>query len=174
MGSVLSRIPSSRKGVKSRTFPSCIHHKGKCVCHGLRQTVCLRPTYRYTFISGLGAHNLRFGCGKTLSFVDNLVTLSARVPVLVYERIRTSERSHLFKRYRTELRFAGKMNVQSILLLGLNGYWFLAGTRFGSLISNGLAALMAGAKLENDKYSVKEWLHENDRLIVYVIKKENA
>jgi hypothetical protein len=66
------------------------------------------------------------------------------------------------------------MNVQSILLLGLNGYWFLAGTRFGSLISNGLAALMAGAKLENDKYSVKEWLHENDRLIVYVIKKENA
>jgi len=92
------------------------------------------------------------------------------MPVLVYEKVRKSRHLYLIGRYRNELRFAGKLNVLGILLIGLSGYWYLAGTRYGMIISNGLMAIMAAAKLDDGKYSVREWFQKKGRLIVYVTK----
>jgi hypothetical protein len=36
------------------------------------------------------------------------------------------------------------------------------------IISNGLMAIMAAAKLDDGKYSVREWFQKKGRLIVYV------
>ena len=90
------------------------------------------------------------------------------MPVLVYEKIKTSEHLHFIKRYRTELRFIGKVNVLGILLVGLAGYWYLYGTRYGGAVYDGLMAIMAAAKLDDDRYRVSEWFQKKDRLIVYV------
>ena len=90
------------------------------------------------------------------------------MPVVVYERIKTSEHLHFIKRYRTKLRFIGKVNVLGILLVGLAGYWYLYGTRYGRAVYDGLMTIMAAAKLDDEKYKVSEWFQKKDRLIVYV------
>ena len=92
------------------------------------------------------------------------------MPVLVYERVKKSRHLYLIQRYRDELRFVGKLNVLSILLTGLSGYWYLAGTKYGMMISNGLMALMVAAKLDDGQYNVREWFQKKGRLIVYVTK----
>ena len=92
------------------------------------------------------------------------------MPVLVYEKVRKSRHLYLIDRYRNELRFAGKLNVLGILLIGLTGYWYLSGTKYGMIISNGLMAIMAAAKLDEGEYNVREWFQKKGRLIVYVTK----
>jgi hypothetical protein len=99
--------------------------------------------------------------------LEELGKYQKRMPVLVYERIRKSRRLQIVGRYRNELRFVGRLNVQRILLIGLSGYWYLAGTKYGTIISSGLKTLMAAAKLDDD-YSVREWFQKKGRLIVYV------
>ena len=95
------------------------------------------------------------------------------MPVLVYERIKTSQHLHFIKRYRTELRFIGKVNVLGILLVGLAGYWwYLSGTRYGGAVYEGLMAIMTAAKLDDEKYNVSEWFQKKDRLIIYVTSRD--
>ena len=64
----------------------------------------------------------------------------------------------------------GKLNVLGIVGIGLSGYWYLAGTRYAMIVSNGLMALMAAAKLDGGEYRVREWFQKKGRLIVYVTK----
>ena len=94
------------------------------------------------------------------------------MPVLVYERIKTAEHLYFFKRYRTELRFIGKMNVLGILLVGLAGWWYFGGTKYSRAVYDGLMAVMAAAKLDDEKYRVSEWFEKKDRLIVYVTSRD--
>jgi hypothetical protein len=102
--------------------------------------------------------------------LEQLGKFYKRMPVLVYERVRKSRRLYLVERHRNELRFVGKLNVLGILLIGLSGYWYLAGTKYGMTISNGLRALMTAAKLDDGEYNVREWFQKKGRLIVYVTK----
>ena len=94
------------------------------------------------------------------------------MPVLVYEKIKTSEHLHFIKRYRTELRFIGKVNVLGILLVGLAGWWYFGGTKYSRAVYDGLMTVMAAAKLDDEKYRVSEWFEKKDRLIVYVTSRD--
>jgi hypothetical protein len=104
---------------------------------------------------------------ETSATLEQLGRFYKRMPVLVYQRVRKPRRLRIFERYRNELRFVGKLNVLGILVIGLSGYWYLAGTKYGTTISNGLKALMFAANLD-DEYSVREWFQKKGRLIVYV------
>ena len=113
-----------------------------------------------------------------------------RVPVLVYETVRTGQHLHFFKRYRNELRFLGEVDFQPpIYLLLINAAWLLAsqrlpskmglanfslsdrGVRYRSMINDGLATIMDAAKLGGE-YVVKEWFQKKGRLVVYVVKRD--
>ena len=99
--------------------------------------------------------------------MEQLGRFYKRMPVLVYERVRKSRHLHIFERYRNELRFVGKLNVLAILLVGLTGYWYLAGTKYRLTIANGLVSLMRATRLD-DEYRVREWFQKKGRLIIYV------
>ena len=120
----------------------------------------------------LGPYYSGFGRGKTSPTLDQLVKFYKRMPVLVYERIKTAEHLHFFRRYRTKLRFIGKMNVLGILLVGLAGWWYFGGTKYSRAVYDGLMAVMAAAKLDDEKYRVSEWFEKKDRLIVYVTSRD--
>jgi hypothetical protein len=90
------------------------------------------------------------------------------MPVLVYERVKTTQHLYVFKRYRNNLLFAGSLNLLGILLIGLTGYWYIMGTRYASFIYDELLAVMGTAKLDYDKYKVLEWFQRKNRLEVYV------
>jgi hypothetical protein len=68
---------------------------------------------------------------------EQLTRFDKRMPVLVYEKIKTG-RFLLIKRYKDRLVFVGKLNVLGILLLGVTGYWYLAGTKYHSYVLEGL------------------------------------
>lgn len=91
------------------------------------------------------------------------------MPVLVYEKIKTGQ-FLLIKRYKEKLVFVGKLNVLGILLLGLTGYWYLAGTKYHSYVLEGLLGIMTTAKLDDRLYKVTDWGHKKGRLLVYVEK----
>ena len=88
---------------------------------------------------------------------------------MVYEKIRTG-RFLLISRYREKLVFAGKLNVIGLLLLGLTGYWYLSGTRYHSIVLEGLLGIMTTAKLDDRMYKVTDWCQKRGRLLVYVTK----
>jgi hypothetical protein len=90
-----------------------------------------------------------------------------RIPVLVYEKIRIG-RFLLIRRYRDKLVFVGKLDVLGLLMLGLTGYWYLNGTRYHSLMLEGLLGIMTTAKLDDRIYKVTDWCHKKGRLLVYV------
>lgn len=92
------------------------------------------------------------------------------MPVLVYERVKTAQYMYVFKRYRNDLLFAGNMNVLGILLIGLTGYWYVMGTKYGAFVYDGLMAVMTTAKLDDGMYKVLEWFQKKGRLVVYVTK----
>ena len=98
---------------------------------------------------------------------DQLTRFNRRMPVLVYEKIRTGQ-FLLIDRYRDRLVFVGKLNVVGLLLLGLTGYWYLTGTKYHNLVLEGLLAIMSTAKLDDRLYKVTDWTHKKGRLIVYV------
>jgi hypothetical protein len=100
---------------------------------------------------------------------EQLTQFNKRVPVLVYEKIKTG-RFLLIKRYKDKLVFVGKLNVLGILLLGLTGYWYLAGTKYHSYVLEGLLGIMTTAKLDDRLYKVTDWGHKKGRLLVYVEK----
>jgi hypothetical protein len=100
---------------------------------------------------------------------EQLTQFNKRVPVLVYEKIKTG-RFLLIKRYKDKLVFVGKLNVLGILLLGITGYWYLAGTKYHSYVLEGLLGIMSTAKLDDRLYKVTDWGHKKGRLLVYVTK----
>jgi hypothetical protein len=91
------------------------------------------------------------------------------MPVLVYEKIKTG-RFLLIKRYKERLVFVGKLNVLGILLLGITGYWYVAGTKYHSYLLEALFGIMSTAKLDDRLYKITDWGHKKGRLLVYVIK----
>ena len=100
--------------------------------------------------------------------LEQLVQLERRVPVLIYERIRSRQYLHFIKRYRNKLVFAGKLSVSGILLLGLNGFWYLSGTKYHSTIMQGLLRLLVTARLDDGGYKVTDWFQKKGRLTLYV------
>jgi len=100
---------------------------------------------------------------------EQLTRFDKRMPVLVYEKIKTG-RFLLIKRYKDRLVFVGKLNVLGILLLGITGYWYLAGTKYHSYVLDGLFGIMSTAKLDDRLYKITDWGHKKGRLLVYVIK----
>jgi hypothetical protein len=104
---------------------------------------------------------------ETSATLEQLGKFYKLMPVLVYERVRRPRHLHLIERYQNELRFVGKLNVLGILLIGLSGYWYLGGTKYRTVVANGLIALMAATKLDQE-YGVRDWFQKKGRLIVYV------
>ncbi len=100
---------------------------------------------------------------------EQLTQFNKRVPVLVYEKIKTG-RFLLIKRYKDKLVFVGKLNVLGILLLGITGYRYLSGTKYHSYVLEGLLGIMSTAKLDDRLYQVTDWGHKKGRLLVYVTK----
>jgi len=98
---------------------------------------------------------------------EQLTKLNKRMPVLVYEKIRTGQ-FLLINRYRDKLIFLGKLDVVGLLMLGLAGYWYLNGTKYHNLVLEGLLGIMSTAKLDDRTYQVTDWRHHKGRLLVYV------
>ena len=100
---------------------------------------------------------------------EQLTRFNKRMPVLVYEKIKTGQ-FLLIKRHKDKLVFVGKLNVLGILLLGITGYWYLAGTKYHSYVLEGLLGIMSTAKLDDRLYKITDWCHKKGRLLVYVTK----
>jgi len=96
-----------------------------------------------------------------------MMKFNKRMPVLVYEKIKTSE-FLLITRYKNKLVFVGKHNVIGLLLLGLTGYWYLSGTKYHGAVLEGLLGILATAKLDDRMYQVTDWRQKKGRLLVYV------
>jgi len=105
--------------------------------------------------------------GRKSPTFEQLTRFNKRMPVLVYEKIRTGQ-FLLIRRYRERLVFVGRLNVVGLLLLGLTGYWYLSGTRYHSLVLEGLLGIMTTAKLDDRMYKVTDWCQKRGRLLVYV------
>jgi len=118
--------------------------------------------------SGSGTLALPWERDRASPTIEQPVRLSMRMPVLVYERVKTAQHLGFFKRYINKLVFAGKLNVLGILLIGLRGYWYLMGTRYGPPAYEELLSIMRTAKLDIRVYRVVDWFQHNGRLIVYV------
>ena len=103
---------------------------------------------------------------------EQLTKINKRMPVLVYEKVKTGQ-FLLINRYRQKLVFLGKLDVIGLLLLGLTGYWYLNGTKYHSLVLEGLLGIMSTAKLDDRTYYITDWRHAKGRLFVYV-KRETA
>ena len=95
---------------------------------------------------------------------EQLTKHNRRMPVLVYEKIRTGK-FLLINRYRNKLVFIGKLNVIGLLLLGLTGYWYLNGTRYHNLVLEGLLGIMTTAKLDDRMYQVTDWNHKKGKTL---------
>jgi hypothetical protein len=106
---------------------------------------------------------------RTSASLEQLVQLKRRVPVLIYERIRTRQYLHFIRRYKKRLLFVGRLTVSEILLLGLNGFWFLSGTKYDSPILQGLLSLLTTAKLDDGGYKVTDWFQKKGQLTLYLI-----
>lgn len=102
--------------------------------------------------------------------IEQLVRFYKRMPVLIYERVRIAQYLRFFKRYQDRLLFVGNLNVLGILLMGVPGYWYLASTKYGPSVHDGLMGIMATAKLDERAYRVIHWCQKKGRLIVYVSK----
>jgi len=104
---------------------------------------------------------------KNSATFEQLTRLNKRMPVLVYEKIKTGQ-FLIVNRYRNKLIFIGKLNVIGLLLLGLTGYWYLNGTKYHGIVLEGLLGIMSTAKLDDRLYKVTDWSQRKGRLLVYV------
>jgi hypothetical protein len=112
--------------------------------------------------------------GGTSPTFEQLLRSYRRMPVVIYERVKTAQYLRFFKRYRRHLVFVGNMNVLRILLVGLAGYWYLMGTKYGSAITDGLVGILATAKLDEEMYHVTEWFQKKNRFEIYITKRLDA
>jgi len=105
---------------------------------------------------------------EILPTIELLIRTSKRMPVLIYEHVKVKEYFRFFKRYKKRLIFLGNMKVLCILQMGIAGYWYLLGTKYGSIIESGLWEVLSSAKLDDGRYRISEWMHRNGRLIMHV------
>jgi hypothetical protein len=92
------------------------------------------------------------------------------MPVLIYERMKTTQSLRFFKRFKLKLVFLGKLNVAGIVAIGMRGYWFLEGTGYGIPIHEELMEILATARLDDTAFRVIDWYQNNGRLIIHVTK----
>ena len=88
---------------------------------------------------------------------------------MIYEKIKTGQ-FLLINRYSNKLVFVGKLNVVGLLLLGLTGYWYLNGTKYHTLVLEGLLGIMSTAKLDDRVYRVTDWCQKKGRLLIFVMR----
>lgn len=105
---------------------------------------------------------------KTSPTFEQLTRSSMRMPVLIYERVKIAQHLRFIRRYKQKLIFVGKLQVLGILLLGFTGFWYISGTKYHSIVVNGLLALMATAKLDDTMYQIIDWRPKKGQLLVYV------
>lgn len=91
-----------------------------------------------------------------------------RMPVLVYERVKIAEYMRFIRRYKQKLVFAGKLDIIGLLLVGFTGYWYLSGTKYHSVVIDGLLSILATAKLDDRLYRIIDWRPKKGQLLVYV------
>jgi hypothetical protein len=60
------------------------------------------------------------------------------------------------------------LTVSEILLLGLNGFWYLSGTKYDSPILQGLLSLLTTANLDDRGYKVIDWFQKKGQLTLYL------
>lgn len=105
--------------------------------------------------------NFRIKRGKDSTSLEQMTHLRMRIPVLIFERVKTGEYLRIFKRYRHKLLFVGRMNVLGILLMGLSGYWYLSNTRYDSAIHEALMTILSNARLDREPFKVVDWFQKN-------------
>lgn len=115
---------------------------------------------------GIGKVKLREA--KTSPTVEQLTRSHMRIPVLVYERVKTAQYLRIIKRHRERLVFAGRLDVLGILLVGFTGYLYVSGTKYGSLVLNGLLEILTATKLDDKLYRITDWRQKKGQLMVYV------
>jgi hypothetical protein len=108
---------------------------------------------------------------ETSPTIEQLTRSHMRIPVLVYERERVAQYLHFIRRYRKRLVFAGRLEVLGILLVGFTGYLYVAGTKYGSTVIDGLLNILASAKLDDRLYQVVDWHQKKGQLLVLVARK---
>jgi len=101
---------------------------------------------------------------------EQLAKFYDRVPVLIYEQVKTAQYLRFFKRYRRKLLFLGRMMVSGVVMMGLSGHTYLMNTKYDSAIHEGLMSLLSMARLDDESYKVIDWVKKGNRLIVLVSK----
>jgi hypothetical protein len=110
----------------------------------------------------------KFREDKTSPTIEQLTRTHMRIPVLVYERVKTAQYLHFIRRYRKKLVFAGKLDVIGIVLVGFTGYLYVIGTKYGSFVIEGLLSILATAKLDYSSYHIIDWHQKKGQLLVFV------
>lgn len=128
----------------------------------------LNETSIWEYLYLFSKRNFAVARGKNSPTLEQLTSFHERMPVLIFERVKTGQYLRFFKRYRRRLLFMGKMNVLRVLLLGLTGYWYVMHTRYDSMVHNGLMSVLSMAKLDNEPYHVVDWFQKKGRLIILV------
>ena len=55
-----------------------------------------------------------------------------------------------------------------ILLVGISGYLYFSGTKYGSTVIGGLLNILASAKLDDRLYQIVDWHQRKGQLLVFV------
>ena len=130
--------------------------------------LALNETRIWEYLYLFSKRKLLFARGKNSPTLEQLTRFHERMPVLIFERVRTGQYLGFFKRYRRRLLFMGNMNVLGVLLLGLTGYWYIMHTRYDLMVHNALMSLLSMANLDNEPYHVVDWFQKKGRLIILV------
>ena len=122
-----------------------------------------------TYVHGIRKLNLREA--KTSPTIEQLTRSHIRIPVLVYERVRIAQYLRFIKRHKERLVFAGRLDVLGIVLVGFTGYLYVSGTKYGSLVVNGLLEILTSAKLDDTLYRITDWRQKKGKLVVFVTRR---
>lgn len=106
-----------------------------------------------------------------MATLEQLTRYRIRIPVLVYERAKIAQYLRFIKRYRKKLLFAGRVDVLGILLVGFTGHLYLSGTKYDSVVVNGLFEILTIARLDETLYRITDWEQKKGRLMVFVMRK---
>lgn len=128
----------------------------------------LNETSIWEYLYLLSKWKFLFARGKSSPTLEQLTRFHERMPVLIFERVKTGQYLRFFKRYSRRLLFMGNLNVLGVLLLGLTGYWYVMHTQYDSMVHNGLLSLLSMAKLDNEPYHVVDWFQRKGRFIILV------
>lgn len=91
---------------------------------------------------------------------------------MIYERVKTTRYLRFFKFYKSKLLFLGKLKVAGILMIGMKGYWFLQGTKYGEPVYEELIRTLDAARIDFHDFTVTNWCSDKGRLLIYLTKPE--